>query len=77
MSNYYWNRKKIPNNLLEPLLPKFKNDPILEDIKKLVNDFFHVHPGETKNYWLGSNRKDALKALDLFIKDKLNNFYMI
>ena len=68
------NRKKIPNNLPEPLLPKFKNDPILEDIKKLVNDFFHDHPGETKNYWLGSNRKDALKALDLFIKDKLNNF---
>ena len=68
------NRKKIPNNLREPLLPKFKNDPILEDIKKLVNDFFHDHPGETKNYWLGSNRKDALKALDLFIKDKLNNF---
>jgi len=68
------NRKKIPNNLPEPLLPKFKNDPILEDIKKLVNNFFHDHPGETKNYWLGSNRKDALKALDLFIKDKLNNF---
>ena len=68
------NRKKIPNNLPEPLLPKFKNDLILEDIKKLVNDFFHDHPGETKNYWLGSNRKDALKALDLFIKDKLNNF---
>ncbi len=68
------NRKKIPNNISEPLLPNFKNDPILEDIKKIVNDLFNDHPGDTKNYWLGSSRKDALKALDLFIKDKINNF---
>ncbi|MDC1184928.1 cryptochrome/photolyase family protein [Alphaproteobacteria bacterium] len=68
------NRKKIPNNIPDPLLPKFKDDPILEDIKKMVNDLFHNHPGDTKNYWLGTSRKDALKALDLFIKDKINNF---
>ena len=35
------NRKKIPNNIPEPLLPKFKDDPILEDIKKMVNDLFY------------------------------------
>ena len=64
------NRKKIPNNIAEPLLPKFKDDPILEDIKKMINDLFYDHPGDTKNYWLGSTRKDALKALHLFIKDK-------
>ena len=68
------NRKKIPNNIPEPLLPNFKDDTILEDIKKMVNDLFYDHPGDTKNYWLGSTRKDALKALDLFIKDKINNF---
>ena len=68
------NRKKIPNNIPEPLLPKFKDDSILEDIKKMVNNLFYDHPGNTKNYWLGSTRKDALKALDLFIKDKINNF---
>ena len=46
----------------------------LEDIKKMVNDLFYDHPGDSKNYWLGSTRKDALKALDLFIIDKINNF---
>ena len=68
------NRKKIPKNIHEPLLPKFKDDPILEDIKKIVNDLFHNHPGDAKNYWLGTSRKEALKALDLFIKDKIDNF---
>ena len=40
----------------------------------MVNELFHNHPGDTKNYWLGTSRKDALKALDLFIKDKINYF---
>ena len=68
------NRKKIPDNLYIPSLPNFTEDTIVKEVKKTVEDFFSSHPGDTTNYWLGSSRRDALKALDLFIKEKINNF---
>ena len=68
------NRKKIPENLNLPSLPKFVEDDFIKDVKKIVDDMFSDHPGNTNNYWLGNSRKDALKALDLFIKNKINNF---
>ena len=39
-----------------------------------MEGFFPNHPGDVSSYWLGSSRKDALKALDVFIKDKIINF---
>ena len=68
------NRKKIPNDLQIPSLPNFSEDTIVKDVKKTVEDFFSDHPGDVASYWLGSSRKDALKALDLFIKEKIINF---
>jgi deoxyribodipyrimidine photolyase-related protein len=68
------NRKKIPDNILIPSLPNFTEDADVKDVKKTVDDFFPNHPGNVSSYWLGSSRKDALKALDLFIKDKIINF---
>ena len=68
------NRKKIPDNFPIPPLPNFTQDTVVKDVKKTVEDFFSDHPGDVSNYWLGSSRKDALKALDLFIKEKIINF---
>ena len=68
------NRKKIPESLTTPSQPKFKEDIIVKDVKKLVNDLFNNHPGDTVNFWLGTSREEALKALDLFIKEKMENF---
>ena len=68
------NRKKLPNDLPIPNQLKFKDDDIVKDVKKIVNELFFHHPGNTNNYWLGSSRKDALKTVELFIKDKINNF---
>ncbi len=68
------NRKKIPDSFDIPVLPKFIEDAVVKEVKKNVNEFFSDHPGDTNNYWLGSSRQDALKALDLFIKDKIINF---
>ena len=68
------NRKKLPNDLPIPNQLKFKDDDIVKEVKKIVNEFFFHHPGNTNNYWLGSSRKDALKTVELFIKDKINNF---
>ena len=68
------NRKKIPEILITPSQPKFKDDIILQDVKKLVNELFPEHPGDTNNFWLGTSRDEALKALDFFIKEKIENF---
>ena len=68
------NRKKIPDNILIPSMPNFTEDADVKDVKKTVDDFFPNHPGNVSSYWLGSSRKDALKALDVFIKDKIINF---
>ena len=68
------NRKKLPNDLPIPNQLKFKDDAIVKEVKKIVNELFFHHPGNTNNYWLGNSRKDALKTVELFIKDKINNF---
>jgi deoxyribodipyrimidine photolyase-related protein len=68
------NRKKIPDNFSIPSLPNFAEDITVKNVKKIVDDFFPDHPGDVTSFWLGSSRKDALKALDLFIKDKIINF---
>lgn len=68
------NRKKIPDNILIPSMPNFTEDADVKEVKKTVDDFFPNHPGNVSSYWLGSSRKDALKALDVFIKDKIINF---
>ncbi len=68
------NRKKIPDNFPIPSLPNFTEDIVVKGVKKTVDDFFSDHPGDVKSFWLGTSRKDALKALDLFIKDKITNF---
>ncbi len=68
------NRKKIPDSYIIPSLPNFTEDSVVKDVKKIVEEFFLDHPGDVSNYWLGSSRKDALKALDLFIRNKINNF---
>jgi deoxyribodipyrimidine photolyase-related protein len=68
------NRKKIPDDFQIPSLPNFTEDADVKDVKKTVDDFFPNHPGNVSSYWLGSSRKDALKTLDVFIKDKIINF---
>ena len=68
------NRKKIPDNFNIPSLPNFTEDTVVKDVKKTVDDLFLDHPGDVNSFWLGSSRKDALKALDLFIKEKIINF---
>ena len=52
--------KKIGKNsesLSTPSQPKFKEDIIVKDVKKLVNVLFTNHPGDTVNFWLGTSRR--------------------
>jgi len=68
------NRKKIPNNLDVPMIEEFKDDSLVSEVKKMVDKFFPNHPGDVNNFWLGTSRKDALKAVDAFINKKITNF---
>ncbi len=68
------NRKKLPKEID---LPK-KFLPIrtkhTEDLKDLIEKKFSSHPGDTKDFWACTTRKDVLKNLDYFIKEKLEYF---
>ena len=68
------NRKKIPNNLEVPIIEEFKDDSVVSEVKKMVDHIFPNHPGDVKNFWLGTSRKDALKVVDTFINKKITNF---
>ena len=68
------NRKKIPNNLDVPITEEFKDDSIVSEVKEMVDQLFPNHPGDVKNFWLGSSRKDALRVIDAFIDEKITNF---
>ena len=48
--------------------------PGVNEVKKMVDQLFPNHPGDVKNFWLGSSRKDALKVIDVFINKKITNF---
>ncbi len=56
--------------------PPFKSDPddITKDVLKLVGERFEDHFGDLEPFHFAVTRKDALKALDHFIKHRLENF---
>ena len=69
------NRKKIPKKfevIKNPI--HLKHDKNTEDIKKLVDKYFESHPGDSKDFWMYTTRKAALKEMEYFIKDKFEHF---
>jgi len=68
------NRKKIPKDTLIPSLPSFKDSIHKDDVIKVINKYFHNHPGELTNLWFPVSRKDGKKQLDEFIKNRFLNF---
>ena len=68
------NRKKIPQKLITPSIPKNSTNTKLDDLKILINNNFQDHPGSMDNLWMPTNRKDALSWLDNFLKNKFIDF---
>ena len=68
------NRKKLPKNINLPKQPVFKETKHTVFLKKIIDKKFSKHPGETKNFWIGTPRKDASSVLSNFLKDKLKLF---
>jgi deoxyribodipyrimidine photolyase-related protein len=68
------NRKKIPQKLIPPLIPKNSMYTNLDKLKILINNYFPDHPGSMDNLWMPTNRKDALSWLDNFLQNKFIDF---
>lgn len=74
-----YNRKSIPKSEYKtvPYDTYYKND-LLKDAIKYVQDRFHKNPGpedmDNIKFLVPFTRKDSIKALKLFIKERLNKF---
>ena len=68
------NRKKLPNTVSIPKSLKFKNTIHTENLKKFIEINFKSHPGFTNRFWFPTTRYQVNKALDDFLKNKINLF---
>lgn len=68
------NRKKLDIKTHPPGLLKPEKSAELDEVKKLTESLFSDHPGESRDFWLPTSRKEALKWLSQFIEERLHNF---
>ena len=68
------NRKKLPKDIKIPQLSKFKNTEHTDHLKNFIELNFKDHPGNTKNFWFPTTRKDALKQFDEFLNQRIKLF---
>ena len=68
------NRKKIPKNIEIPIIPVNRNHKNFQSLKSKIKSIFYDHPGEIDYLWMPTNREDALKWLDNFLKNKFIYF---
>jgi len=68
------NRKKLPKTSEPPTIPSIKSDKITEEVKNFVANSFSDHPGEAESFWIPTTRKESLKWLDIFIKERFEHF---
>ena len=68
------NRKKLPKEIKIPNISKIKETKNTLVLKKFIETNFKDHPGDTKNFWFPTTRKDANKWLDEFLKERIKLF---
>lgn len=68
------NRKKLPKNIEIPDVPKIDPDEITQKVIELVNEHFPDHFGSTDNFYLATNRKDALALAEDFFNHRIVQF---
>ena len=68
------NRKKIPKGTGLHALPKSITSKYHNQITDLIQTNFNDHPGELKNIWFPVKRKEARKALNIFLEERIENF---
>ncbi len=69
------NRKKIPkkSQVIQTDI-KPKSDETIEEVVVEVEKLFGKHPGESSLFWMATSRKEALRELDTFLKDRFGLF---
>ena len=68
------NRKKIPKNSPLPAQMIYKFSKYHDEIVKIVEKNFSNHPGKLDNYWFPVTRKQAIRHLQSFLKNRFDNF---
>ena len=69
------NRKKIPKKYdVENFIPKTLRSKNIDDVKELINKYFSDHPGESSNYWIPTNRKDAIDWFKSYLSERFEHF---
>ena len=68
------NRKKIPKNTIIPEIPKNPQSNHHEAVINIIENNFPSHHGSLKNIWFPVTRKSALRQLEFFLKQRLENF---
>ena len=68
------NRKRLPKNIKIPSISKLSHSKHTNDLKRFVDLNFSDHPGNTKNFWFPTTRKDSHKKLDEFLKGRIKLF---
>lgn len=68
------NRQALPKTIKLPTVQFPKPTQHTQAAGKLVDQLFHDHPGDSKQFWLPVTRRDALNWLQAFIQDRLSQF---
>lgn len=73
--NYDKENRKFPKNSLE-VPPSYHSqiDLITKQALEIVDKYFSDHFGDSEPFYFAVTRCQALEALDLFVRERLNNF---
>jgi deoxyribodipyrimidine photolyase-related protein len=67
------NRKKMPQDMETPEIPKFSSEYV-EDAKAWVEENFSDNPGKVENFFWPTTRDQALEMLDDFLENRMEKF---
>lgn len=68
------NRESLPKNHSVPDIPAFEPDDVTAEVMEMVKDYFPDHFGELNSFPYAVTRKDALRLLDDFVDNRLDEF---
>lgn len=68
------NRKKLPRKKQIPEMPDHELSETDKTVMALVAEHFSDHPGDAENFWLPTNRADALQWMKAWLASKFAEF---
>lgn len=68
------NRSALPKDYAPPEIPHYQMDEVEKKVAALVEKKFSTHPGDTKNFWLPTDRAGAELWLEKFLEERFFDF---